>query len=125
MTIYQDQWKPVAIALPNILGMKFQALIKGCGEQVEIEVFASRLPTFTGLRELIEKGHVTGGSRKNQAFLGNDLVIEPSVEPWLVEVVLDAQTSGGLALFTPREIPGMDPIGIVRDGSARIRVAGR
>ena len=90
---------------------------------VEIEVFATRLPVFTGLQGLIEKGHVTGGSRKNQAFLGDDWVIDFSVDPWLIEVVLDAQTSGGLALFTPKEIPGMEPIGIVRVGPARILVS--
>jgi len=92
------------------------------GSQVTIEVFTSALPTFTGLRGLIERDHLTGGSKRNREFLGSDLVIDVDVEPWLVEVVVDAQTSGGLALFTPSEIPGMTPICVVTAGPPTIRL---
>ncbi|MBS1725126.1 MAG: selenide, water dikinase SelD [Armatimonadetes bacterium] len=89
---------------------------------VAIEVFADRLPVFSGLPSLIEQGHLTGGSRRNREFLGSAFVVSDSVDPWRVEAILDAQTSGGLALFTAKEIEGMEPIGIVVEGSAEIRV---
>lgn len=93
------------------------------GSGVSIEVFGSALPTFSGLRELIERDHLTGGSRRNREFVGSDFVVADNVEPWVVEAVIDAQTSGGLALFTPAEIPGMTPIGKVSAGAATIRLS--
>lgn len=81
--------------------------------EVGIELFAGRLPTFTGLRELVERNNVTAGAGRNAEFMGSDFVIKDGVQDWLRHVVLDPQTSGGLALFTPAEIPGMRPIGRV------------
>ncbi len=89
---------------------------------VAIEIFANALPIFTGLRELVDRGHTTGGAGRNQAFLGEMCHIEGTVEPWLIQVVFDPQTSGGLALFTQEDIPGMTAIGIVAEGSASIRL---
>jgi selenide, water dikinase len=93
--------------------------------EVSIEIFANQLPTFTGLKALIEMNHVTGGAWRNQEFLGEQCVVDPDVEPWLIQVAFDPQTSGGLALFTPDDIPGMKPIGVVHEGLPRIRLSTR
>ena len=90
---------------------------------VSIKIFANTLPMFSGLRELIDRGHTTGGAARNRAFIGDQCIIEESVESWLIQVVFDPQTSGGLALFTPDEIPGMTLIGVVEEGSASIRIS--
>jgi selenide,water dikinase len=90
---------------------------------VAIEIFTDRLPIFPGVQSLVDKGHVTGGAGRNRQFIGDQCTIDENVEPWLIQVVFDPQTSGGLALFTSAEIPGMTPIGIVRDGSASIHLA--
>jgi selenide,water dikinase len=92
------------------------------GSEVTIEIFADRLPTFTGLKELIERDHLTGGSKRNQEFLGENFTKDDSVETWLQEVVFDAQTSGGLALFTSEDIPGLSPIGVVQVGRPKIHL---
>ena len=89
---------------------------------VTIEVFANRLPTFSCLRSLMEKGHITGGAGRNRAFIGENFVVEGEVESWLIQVATDPQTSGGLALFTPEDIDGMEPIGIVVEGLPTIRL---
>jgi selenide, water dikinase len=87
---------------------------------VAIEIFANRLPTFSGVQELVERGHITGGATRNRAFLGDQFVEAKGIEPWLIQVAFDPQTSGGLALFTAEDIPGMEPIGIVSEGETRI-----
>ena len=81
--------------------------------EVGIDLFAGRLPIFMGLEALIERGHVTGGAGRNADFMGSDFLVRTGVPDWKRDVVLDPQTSGGLALFSSKEIPGMNPIGRV------------
>jgi len=81
--------------------------------EVAIEIFADALPIFSGVQLLVEKGHVTGGAGRNADFMGSDFLIKSDVAGWIVQVALDPQTSGGLALFTDKDIPGMQPIGRV------------
>ena len=90
--------------------------------EVAIEIFANRLPLFTGLRELIERNNVTAGGARNREFMGDQFIVGPGIEDWIIQVVTDPQTSGGLALFTSEDIPGMEPIGVVREGGAGIRL---
>lgn len=87
---------------------------------VSIELDADALPILTGVERLIALGMTTGGACKNREFLGASLQLDESVPPWLAEVVLDPQTSGGLALFSQAEIPGVPRIGRVVSGEARI-----
>jgi selenide,water dikinase len=87
---------------------------------VMIEIFANFLPTFGGLRDLVEKNHITGGAGRNREFVGEKCVIANDVESWLIQVAFDPQTSGGLALFCSEDIPGMKPIGVVVEGPTGI-----
>ncbi len=86
-----------------------------------IELDASALPILPGVERMVADGHTTGGASKNAAFLGDSLLFE-DVPEWLQAVVLDPQTSGGLALFSPSVIEGLPEIGRVVGGSPRIRV---
>lgn len=65
---------------------------------VRVEIDADRLPLLEGTQDLVERGCVTGGARKNRDALGDALIIDQSVPKWLIEVVIDPQTSGGLAV---------------------------
>jgi selenide,water dikinase len=49
-----------------------------------------------GAPRLAEKGYLTGGCKRNRDYLGDKMVIEPSLREGLVEVAIDPQTSGGL-----------------------------
>lgn len=89
---------------------------------VAIEIETHSLPMFSGVRELIAKDHVTGGAGRNREFVGENLIVDDLVEPWILALAFDPQTSGGLALFTKDEIPGLKPIGRVVEGSASIRL---
>ena len=90
--------------------------------EVGIEIYVDKLPVFTGLRELVERKNVTAGGARNREFIGDQFVVGPGVEDWVIQVVTDPQTSGGLALFTAEDIPGMVPIGVVREGQTGIRL---
>ena len=51
---------------------------------------------------LAHAGHITGGGRKNRAFLADDVTFEGTPAP-MQEILLDPQTSGGLLLSLSRE----------------------
>lgn len=57
-TVYVTAWKSTMIALPNVIGIKFQAIIKGCGEQVEIEVYAKEFAINVSYRNAKTKEQI-------------------------------------------------------------------
>lgn len=92
---------------------------------VRIELDADRLPVLPGVERMVAEGMLTGGADRNEAFLGEALLFDDAVPPWLRHVVLDPQTSGGLALFTAAPIEGLTPIGRVMEGPPAIVVRWR
>lgn len=88
---------------------------------VRIRVRSADLPVLPGVRGMVAGGCLTGGAAKNEAFVGDALSVSPAVERWLLEVALDPQTSGGLALFSrvPVEAPC---IGEVVEGPVGVEV---
>lgn len=88
--------------------------------KVSIKVQTGSLPLLPGVERMVNEGHTTGGSRKNRTYLGDNLHIENGVADWLVQLAIDPQTSGGLALFSPSEIPGATLIGEVVEGESGI-----
>jgi selenide,water dikinase len=66
---------------------------------VRIEVDSASLPVLPGVERMVAENCVTGGAWKNMEFVGSRLEFAESVPEWLRQVVLDPQTSGGLALF--------------------------
>lgn len=93
------------------------------GSGVRIEISAPSLPLLPDVEVLVSKGQVTGGAAKNGAFLGEMLSFSDGVLDWLRAVVLDPQTSGGLALFSQSELESFALIGKVVDGPPAIHVA--
>ena len=71
------------------------------GSGVTIELAAASLPLLEGAPELAESGNLTGGCRRNRAYLQDKVSLDPSVRPGLVEVAFDPQTSGGLLIALP------------------------
>ncbi len=90
--------------------------------RVTVELQASQLPLLPGVMRMIADGMTTGGARKNQAFLGEAFEFDAGVDPALQHVILDPQTSGGLALFVRQPIPGATRIGRVVEGEPKIVV---
>jgi selenide,water dikinase len=62
---------------------------------VDADLHASAVPVMPGVRELVAKGFVAGGTRRNLAWAGERLEAD-GVDEDMVIVLADAQTSGGL-----------------------------
>ncbi len=87
-----------------------------------IEIDCASLPLLPGVERLVEVGALTGGAIKNLAFLAESLHIAESVPAWLKQVVLDPQTSGGLATFARQPVEGAVKIGRVIASTPKIFV---
>lgn len=83
---------------------------------VRIQISSDALPVLPGIQALAEAGNTTGGAIKNAEFIGDALEFASRVSEWLRAVVLDPQTSGGLALFSPGDLP-LPKIGRVLEGA--------
>jgi len=80
-------------------------LLGHAGEMVEasgagIEVSSSRLPLLPGALALAEKGHFSGGMKRNRRYVeglfGSRLTIDGAVAPALAALMFESETSGGL-----------------------------
>lgn len=84
----------------GLLGHLFQ-LARASGVGLEIDSLA--LPSLPDIAELVSANNVTRGDRDNRAYLGEHLQAAPNVEPWKLSLMLDPQTSGGLAILVRPE----------------------
>jgi selenide, water dikinase len=89
---------------------------------VRIRISASSLPLLPGVQGMIADEMTTGGAAKNRAFIGDALSFDPGVPEWLHHIVLDPQTSGGLAIFCVEEIEGFPLVGQVIPGEPGIEL---
>ncbi len=73
---------------------------------VTVEIQASALPLLPHAYELAAMGLVPVGSHANRNFRRADTGIAAGVDPVLVDIIFDAQTSGGMVLaLDPEQIP--------------------
>jgi selenide,water dikinase len=92
------------------------------GSNITIEIDSDALPLLPGVQKMITEGNITAGGTRNAGFLGAALVIDDSVSNWMRHLVVDPQTSGGLALFCQAN-PGIGVrIGRAVAGEPSIRV---
>lgn len=68
------------------------------GGGVSIVLDAGEVPLMTHVLELARAGVLTRAHKSTRDFLGERLRVDPTIEPALAGVLLDAQTSGGLLL---------------------------
>jgi selenide,water dikinase len=64
--------------------------------QVELTIYASRVPVLSWAREYAAMGLIPGGSKANLRFCEKHLFIDPGVSAVDLDLLSDAQTSGGL-----------------------------
>ena len=74
-------------------------MIEGSG--VGLKIVASAVPCFPGLRELVEIGFVPGGLYRNKTFRMPMVDVNPECPEWLLDILFDPQTSGGLLIALP------------------------
>jgi selenide,water dikinase len=81
------------------------------GSNVTIVLKSGKLPVLPGARRLAARGFLTGGCRRNRAYLEDKVALDPRVPKGLVEVAIDPQTSGGLLIA----LPARDAARLVRE----------
>ena len=62
---------------------------------------ADALPALPGALDLARAGVETGGAAHNRRFVRNELVVDDAIDPDLVTLAHDPQTSGGLLAAVP------------------------
>ena len=104
-----------------------RSLMRASG--VAASIHAESVPVLEGVRELVEAGHVPGGTKRNLADLAPDVAFG-ATDAVTRTVLADAQTSGGLLISVAAdrasalvaELEGVAPvaavIGHVVEGSA-------
>jgi selenide,water dikinase len=83
----------------GLLGHSFE-MASGSGVTIVLE--ARAMPLLPGAKRLAEQGSLTGGCRRNRAYLQDKIAVEGSVRESLAEIAMDPQTSGGLLIALPR-----------------------
>jgi selenide,water dikinase len=66
--------------------------------QVGIEIDSAALPALPNAEMLAAAGNVTRGDRENREYPGESLIVDAGVAPTRINLILDPQTSGGLAI---------------------------
>ncbi len=82
-------------------GLLGHTLEVALASRVTIELDASEVPVLPEALEFGAMGLVPEGSHANRNYCSKSLEVSSSVDEVLLDVLADAQTSGGLLIFTP------------------------
>ena len=78
------------------------------GSDLGMHIFASAVPFFEGLQELAEMGILPEGLHRNRQFRMSRIEASPDCPEWLVDILFDPQTAGGLLLsVAPDQAAGL------------------
>ena len=77
-------------------GLLGHATEMAMGSGVSLALDSSTLPLLPGAARLAARGFLTGGCRRNKAYLADKVVVSSTVSAALREIAFDPQTSGGL-----------------------------
>jgi selenide,water dikinase len=69
--------------------------------QASIEIRFSAVPVFDGVRDFAEMGLVPGGTRRNMEFHRGAVELDSGIGEESLDILFDAQTSGGLLIAVP------------------------
>ncbi len=70
---------------------------------VGLEIDSAAVPALPEAERLAAEGNVTRGDRENRAYLGENLIVRDGATPSRLSLLLDPQTSGGLAICIEAE----------------------
>lgn len=87
-------------ACTDITGFGFlgHAREMAVGSAVTLEVETSRIPLLPGALDCVRAGAVPGGLRNNRDFAASCVQAATGIDPALVDLLYDPQTSGGLLI---------------------------
>lgn len=122
-----------ATAATDVTGFGFLGHLREMCQASEVGVWVGvdSVPVLTGVHSLLEAGMWPGGSQRNLDSIRRDVITQVDEDEW--KPLIDAQTSGGLAVALPPDridayvvaVPGAVVVGEfrrVRDGSPPIEL---
>ncbi len=84
-------------------GLAGHALEMAEASGVTLRLELDRLPLLPGVEELVRRGNRTRASVSNRAFVEPNMQLRGTADPIRLEILFDAQTSGGLLLSAPAD----------------------
>jgi selenide,water dikinase len=69
--------------------------------KVDVELFWDDLPLLPGVRECLAEGIASGALERNRESFGGALTADDDVQPAMLDLCFDPQTSGGLLIAVP------------------------
>lgn len=88
-------------------GLIGHALVMAKASKVGIHLYASKVPIIPEALTFASRGFVPAGSKRNRQFCSKQIDIATGVDPLLIDVLADAQTSGGLLISVPENKTAM------------------
>ncbi len=87
----------------GLLGHAAEMIASG---EVGFRLNWSKIPVMVGVEKWAKAGLVPGGAYSNREYRENMLDIEMNIEEWMLDILFDPQTSGGLLIAAPEAIAG-------------------
>ncbi len=84
-------------------GLLGHALEMAVASKVCIALKAEDAPLFPSVQDLVHMGLVPAGSYANRNYCAHQVHLDPVVDPVLLDLLADAQTSGGLLIALPED----------------------
>lgn len=82
-------------------GLLGHALEMAAGSRVAITIFVDQVPLLPEALDSVRMGLVPGGSFSNRDYCSHQLIGPERIDPVLLDILSDAQTSGGLLISLP------------------------
>ncbi len=89
-------------------GLLGHALEMAVASGVQLRLSAQAVPVLAAARQYASLGLVPAGSFANRNFCAKSLVVDPKMDPLLLDIFSDAQTNGGLLIAVAP--PDADPL---------------
>ena len=77
-------------------GLLGHATEMAMGSGVSLVLDSATLPLLPGAARLAGRGFLTGGCKRNRAYLADKVIVDSAVRAEIEEIAFDPQTSGGL-----------------------------
>ena len=71
------------------------------GSDTGMRIHSASVPFFPEIRSFVEEGIIPGGLIRNRKFREAQVEIGPECPGWLVDILFDPQTAGGLLIALP------------------------
>lgn len=105
-------------------GLIGHALEMARASGVVIEIFKDKVPMLPKVKDFASIGIVPAGGRRNVNYCSKSLQIG-SVDPIMLDILSDPQTSGGLLISTPSDIAEKLLISLKNKGVSSAEIIGR